>query len=184
MRLLRITLIQRLKDRWAVGSDRTCFCHHDEDINLKIGMMDGDDPGGDRSKKKTATKSTIIDHTYYDYSTRELSELLPPDSRRNAANDRQKGRVTFPMKLHNIVSNPKYRHIIRWMPHGRSWKIIDKELLASVVCRENFNHENFDSINRSINGWGFKVSLPYFFIPQSTNSHWILIANNMHNNND
>eukprot|EP00956_Cyclotella_meneghiniana_P017621 scaffold28922_cov64-Cyclotella_meneghiniana.AAC.2 len=118
--------------------------------------MDGDDPGGNRSRKKTATKSTIIDHTYYDYSTRELSELLPPDSRRNAADDRQKGRVTFPMKLHNIVSNPKYRHIIRWMPHGRSWKIIDKELLASVVCKENFNHENFDSINRSINGWGFK----------------------------
>ena len=160
------------KDRWAPIA--LVICHHDEDINLKIGMMDGDDPGGDRSKKKTATKSTIIDHTYYDYSTRELSELLPPDSRRNAANDRQKGRVTFPMKLHNIVSNPKYRHIIRWMPHGRSWKIIDKELLASVVCRENFNHENFDSINRSINGWGFKVSLPYFLMPQSTNSHWIL----------
>eukprot|EP00804_Cyclotella_cryptica_P000692 CCRYP_014698-RD/>CCRYP_014698-RD protein AED:0.46 eAED:0.46 QI:0/-1/0/1/-1/0/1/0/69 len=61
------------------------------------------------------------------------------------------------MKLHGIVSNPAYRHIICWMPHGRSWKILDKELLASVVCKKYFNHDNFDSFNRSVNGWGFKV---------------------------
>eukprot|EP00804_Cyclotella_cryptica_P000690 CCRYP_014698-RB/>CCRYP_014698-RB protein AED:0.23 eAED:0.70 QI:0/0/0/1/1/0.5/2/0/467 len=60
------------------------------------------------------------------------------------------------MKLHGIVSNPAYRHIICWMPHGRSWKILDKELLASVVCKKYFNHDNFDSFNRSVNGWGFK----------------------------
>ena len=120
-----------------------------------IGAMD--DGGGDKKRKKSFTKSSQVDHTYYDYSTRELSELLPPESTRNA-NSKQKGRVTFPMKLHAIISNPKYRHIICWMPHGRCWKILNKELLASVVCRENFNHENFDSFNRSVNGWGFIVS--------------------------
>jgi hypothetical protein len=121
--------------------------------------MDDDGRDDDKKRKKSSntTKSSLIDHTYYDFSTRELSELLPPGPRRNASDDRQKGRITFPMKLHAIVSNPKYRHIICWMPHGRAWKILDKDLLASVVCRENFNHENFDSINRSINGWGFKV---------------------------
>jgi hypothetical protein len=43
------------------------------------------------------------------------------------------------------------------MPHGRSWNIYDKDLLASVVCKEHFNHDKFDSFNRSVNGWGFKV---------------------------
>jgi hypothetical protein len=44
------------------------------------------------------------------------------------------------------------------MPHGRSWRIIDKEKLASVVCFKNFNHDSFGSFTRSVNGWGFKVS--------------------------
>lgn len=117
--------------------------------------MDGGDDHDKKRKKGSAIKSSRIDHTYYDYSTRQLSELLPPE-KIYALGDK-KGRTTFPMKLHAIVSDPKYRHIICWMPHGRSWKIMDKELLATVVCREHFNHDNFDSINRSINGWGFKV---------------------------
>lgn len=117
-----------------------------------------DDGKDDKKRKKNTTKSSQIDHTYYDYSTRELSEVLPPKSTRNANYKQQKERVTFPMKLHAIISNPKYKRIICWMPHGRSWKILDKELLASVVCRENFKHANYDSFNRSVNGWGFIVS--------------------------
>ncbi|KAL3787279.1 hypothetical protein HJC23_004153 [Cyclotella cryptica] len=110
-------------------------------------MDDGnEDRDRDKKRKKGWRKSSRIDHTYYDFSTRELNSA-----------DEQKGRVTFPMKLHGIVSNPAYRHIICWMPHGRSWKILDKELLASVVCKKYFNHDNFDSFNRSVNGWGFKV---------------------------
>lgn len=127
----------------------------------------------ERKRKQNTMKSSRIDHTYYDYSTRHLSELLPPEKMQAA--DDKKGRVTFPMKLHGIVSNPKYRHIICWMPHGRSWKILDKDLLASVVCRENFNHENFDSINRSINGWGFKVSILY----HARDENWPLSLLNM-----
>ena len=123
--------------------------------NPTIAAMDAS--RDDRKRKKSSTKSSQVDHTYYDYSTRDLSEVLPSESTRNA-NYKQKGRVTFPMKLHAIISNPKYKHIINWMPHGRCWKILNKELLASVVCRENFNHENFDSFNRSVNGWGFIVS--------------------------
>ena len=109
----------------------------------------------DKSKRgrKKAPKGTLIDHTYYDYSTRELSELLPEHD----SDEKPKGRVTFPVKLHAIVSSPNYQHIIRWMPHGRSWKILDNNLLARVVCPENFNHSSHDSFNRSVNGWGFKV---------------------------
>jgi hypothetical protein len=50
------------------------------------------------------------------------------------------------------------------MPHGRSWKILDKELVAKVICKKHFNHQNFESFNRSINGWGFKVRLLRDFV--------------------
>lgn len=110
--------------------------------------------------KKKASKGTLIDHTYYDFSTRELSELLPDEA---DSDEKPIGRVTFPMKLHAILSGPNYQHIIRWMPHGRSWKILDNDMLASVVCPENFNHSSYDSFNRSVNGWGFKVC--HFFLP-------------------
>lgn len=119
-------------------------------------------------------KTTRIDHTYEDHSTRDIYELLPnpkaddiTTADRSSSQDeasptkkkttKQSSRVSFPVKLHQILSNPEYRHIIRWMPHGRSWNIYDKDLLASVVCKEHFNHDKFDSFNRSVNGWGFKV---------------------------
>ena len=31
--------------------------------------------------------------------------------------------ATFPAKLHKILSDPKYQHIMRWLPHGRSWEV-------------------------------------------------------------
>ena len=109
--------------------------------------MEGGDEAPQKKFEQAVVKSNLVDHTYYDYSTFELHELL-----HGRAGAEQKGRVTFPMKLHVIISKPEYRHIICWMPHGRSWKVLDKELIAKVVCKENFNHENFASFIRSVNG--------------------------------
>ncbi|KAL3772887.1 hypothetical protein ACHAWO_009640 [Cyclotella atomus] len=108
--------------------------------------MEGGDEAPQKKFEQAVVKSNLVDHTYYDYSTFELHELL-----HGRAGAEQKGRVTFPMKLHVIISKPEYRHIICWMPHGRSWKVLDKELIAKVVCKENFNHENFASFIRSVN---------------------------------
>lgn len=129
-------------------------------------MKGSEDEEGDKNedkkrKKSPATRSSLIDHTYYDFSTRELSELLPES--KNNSDSKEKGRVTFPMKLHEIISKPEHRHIICWMPHGRSWKILDKGLLESVICKEYFNHESASSFNRSVNGWGFKVRMDMMF---------------------
>lgn len=102
-------------------------------------------------RKKRIVEATIIDHTYIDYSTYQLANV-------DISSELKGSTVkTFPQKLHYILSRPEYRHIISWMPHGRAWKILDKELLVSVVCREQFNHGKFESFNRQVNGWGFKV---------------------------
>ncbi|KAL7523697.1 hypothetical protein ACHAXR_000293, partial [Thalassiosira sp. AJA248-18] len=101
-------------------------------------------------RKKPKVKESIVDHTYRDYSTIEV----PCDEKEGKG--AKKANPNFPEKLHGILSHPHYSHIIRWQPHGRSWKVVDKHLLTTIILPEHFSHGNFESFTRSVNGWGFK----------------------------
>jgi hypothetical protein len=116
-------------------------------------MMNPDDYDSPRKRKKIKIKESVIDHTYRDYSQ---VEVTPEDD--DGDGSQRPIQPNFPAKLHDIVSNPEYRHIIAWQPHGRCWKVIDKYLLSTVICPKYFSHSKFESFNRSVNGWGFKVS--------------------------
>ncbi|KAL7552910.1 hypothetical protein ACHAWF_016159 [Thalassiosira exigua] len=110
-----------------------------------------EDPPGDppfRRKKRAKAQENLVDHTYRDYSNVKISSDDEEDGKKTKAN--------FPAKLHSIVSDPRYQHIICWQPHGRSWKIVDKHLLTTIICPKHFSHDKFESFNRSVNGWGFK----------------------------
>jgi hypothetical protein len=40
----------------------------------------------------------------------------------------------FPVKLYALLSQPQLSHIIAWMPHGRSWKVLKpREFEASIL---------------------------------------------------
>ena len=41
-------------------------------------------------------------------------------------------------------------------PHGRAWKIHDKDLLIREVVPNFFSQSKYESFTRQINGWGFK----------------------------
>lgn len=65
--------------------------------------------------KKPKVKESIIDHTYRDYSMVQVSD--DEDEAISATSDEKKHtrlQPNFPAKLHAIVSNPKYDHIIAW----------------------------------------------------------------------
>ena len=64
--------------------------------------------------------------------------------------------ATFPVKLHNILSIPDYQHIITWLPHGRSWQVLQRDALVEKVIPLYFRHRNFSSFMRQVNGWGFR----------------------------
>ncbi|KAL9189898.1 hypothetical protein ACHAXT_009573 [Thalassiosira profunda] len=114
-------------------------------------------PGHTQKHPKKKVASHMIDHTYRDYSNVQVSEDEYEDEGDELTRGGGKQRhVNFPAKLHAIVSNPNYQHIICWQPHGRSWKIVDKHLLATVICPKHFAHSKFESFNRNVNGWGFK----------------------------
>mmetsp|Transcript_2068 Transcript_2068/g.3945 ORF Transcript_2068/g.3945 Transcript_2068/m.3945 type:complete len:708 (+) Transcript_2068:165-2288(+) len=101
------------------------------------------------SKKRKESK---VDHTYSDYSQHQITA----DAAEEEASQGRGRQPTFPAKLHEIVSNPEYRHIIGWMPHGRSWIIVNKDLLIKYVLPTHFTSNKFESFNRQVNGWGFK----------------------------
>ena len=78
---------------------------------------------------KPKAKQSIIDHTYRDFSQVDVSDYeddddddVDPKTQAVAGSLQHKNK--FPAKLHAIVSNPAYYNIIRWQPHGRSWKIV------------------------------------------------------------
>lgn len=63
--------------------------------------------------------------------------------------------VPFPLKLHAVLANPRYHHVICWLPDGKSWKVIDSFLLERFVISRYFCHAKYSSFMRQVNGWGF-----------------------------
>jgi len=88
--------------------------------------VDEESPSSTNDGKKTRkVKESVIDHTYRDYSLVEVEdeeevpnageeEHRPTVARAAAGVDLSKN-SNFPAKLHAILSNPGYQHIICWM---------------------------------------------------------------------
>ncbi len=88
------------------------------------------------------------DHTYRDFST-YIKEG-------NRIEKHKKSDRNFPARLHAILSDEQYAHVISWMPHGRAWKVIDKELLMEEAAPKFFGQSKYASFARQLSGWGFK----------------------------
>ena len=76
---------------------------------------------------KPKAKQSIIDHTYRDFSQVDVSDCeddYDVDPAKTHGCNHLQHKNKFPAKLYAIVSNPAYYNIIRWQPHGRSWKIV------------------------------------------------------------
>jgi hypothetical protein len=114
--------------------------------------------------KRAEVPPAMIDHTYIDYSAVDVAKLLEEESDDTNVPVQayvigtliSTNRLTFPMRLHMILSDPKNCKIVRWMPHGRSWKVFDEEGMVKL-CREYLNVETYDGFIKLVNMWGFKV---------------------------
>ena len=62
---------------------------------------------------------------------------------------------TFPEKLMSVLENGQLSDIITWLPHGRSFIILQKERFTSEVMPLYFGHTKFPSFTRKLNHWGF-----------------------------
>jgi len=64
--------------------------------------------------------------------------------------------MKLPQKLCAILSMPEYSHIITWMPHGRSWRVINIRAFVEEVMMRFFEYSNYSSFIRLVNAWGFR----------------------------
>jgi hypothetical protein len=55
-----------------------------------------------------------------------------------------------------MISDPKSSEAIQWQPHGRAWKVINKEKLVEEVIPRYFVQTKYESFARQCSGWGFK----------------------------
>jgi hypothetical protein len=62
----------------------------------------------------------------------------------------------FPVKLYALLSQPQLSHVITWMPHGRSWKVLKPRVFETAVLPVFFESDNYHSFNRVINAWSFR----------------------------
>lgn len=64
-------------------------------------------------------------------------------------------KTPFPVILHQILTKEELGHIISWLPHGRSWCILDRSQFERNVIPIYFDHGRYASFMRQVNYWGF-----------------------------
>ena len=74
----------------------------------------------------------------------------------NAGKPSACNKATFPTTLFDILADPELGDIISWLPHGRSWKILDMAKFNESVLSSRFNQSKYTSFVRQVNGWGFR----------------------------
>mmetsp|Transcript_26957 Transcript_26957/g.48645 ORF Transcript_26957/g.48645 Transcript_26957/m.48645 type:complete len:640 (-) Transcript_26957:117-2036(-) len=107
------------------------------------------------SKPRERDAAPIETYVYRDFASAEPStintgtshERMPPQSLQS-----QK----LPSKLAAMLSDPDLASVLTWMPHGRSWKILNRELFSSFALPRYFGHSNHASFVRIVNAWGFR----------------------------
>lgn len=62
----------------------------------------------------------------------------------------------FPVKLYAILAQKEFNGIISWMPHGRSWKVLEPNVFETMVMPLFFEYSNYHSFNRLVNAWSFR----------------------------
>mmetsp|Transcript_18725 Transcript_18725/g.38742 ORF Transcript_18725/g.38742 Transcript_18725/m.38742 type:complete len:561 (-) Transcript_18725:617-2299(-) len=104
-------------------------------------------------------ESDLSQHPKPETSTYQDFSKLPPLPRKEHVLPSQSETAkepTFPVKLHMILSNPDHEEVIKWLPHGRSWRIVKQKELEKKVIPLYFRHGRYSSFARQVNGWGFR----------------------------
>ena len=63
--------------------------------------------------------------------------------------------LEFPQKLFDVLLVPQYHDIVRWLPGGKAFVIIDKKSFISQIVPKHFKKANWTSFTRKLNRWKF-----------------------------
>lgn len=98
-----------------------------------------------------------------DTSMRFLLKLSGQSVEKNRPNDAELDmNLPFPVKLHYILSNPKYKDCVAWLPHGRAWRILKPKTFEKKVIPKFFRSAKYASFMRQVRFLPFRA-LNFFF---------------------
>jgi hypothetical protein len=83
-------------------------------------------------------------------------QVQAPTAAASGALSNSRRKPSFADKLHAILSNKNLANIITWLPSGKSFCILDKEIFVRKVLPTYFRDVQFDSFSRRIKRWGFR----------------------------
>jgi HSF-type DNA-binding len=63
--------------------------------------------------------------------------------------------MTVPSQLMKVLSDPKFAHIIEWLPSGKSFVIHKPKVFATDVLPTHFKSAKYSSFTRKLHRWGF-----------------------------
>ena len=70
---------------------------------------------------------------------------------------KMQGHAFFPLLLHDIVSDERNSDIIRWLPDGKAFIVVDKKRFSEELLPLHFSqHCKFSSFTRKLSRWHFK----------------------------
>jgi len=61
----------------------------------------------------------------------------------------------FPQRLMKLLDNPSNHDAIIWLPHGKSFLIIDRQKFSTKVLPKYFRKTKYTSFTRKLNRWNF-----------------------------
>jgi hypothetical protein len=86
-----------------------------------------------------------------DSSRRFLLKLSEQSVEKNRGGDAELDmNLPFPVKLHYILSNPKYQDCVAWLPHGRAWRILKAKTFEKKVIPRFFRSAKYASFMRQV----------------------------------
>ena len=113
-----------------------------------------DATGIDGEGSTSSVDSVEIEDSHRPNSEEVTTQLSRSHDEEKTAADTKE--ALFQYKLYEILQCEDFKEILTWLPHGRSWKIIDSEALAKSVLPKYFRHSKYSSFKRQMSGWGFR----------------------------
>jgi len=67
----------------------------------------------------------------------------------------ERTKQSFPQKLFDILENPEHAEILKWLPGGKAFIIMDKRRFGTEILPVYFKQTQFTSFTRKLSRWKF-----------------------------
>lgn len=101
----------------------------------------------DRATPSPSSGMRRLDDSTTDFPTKPVTQSLEKSARKDIELDMN---LPFPVKLHYILSNPKYQDCVAWLAHGRAWRVLKPKAFERRIIPKFFRSAKYASFMRQV----------------------------------